>query len=418
MNQHYGDVVIVTNSPGELSSWVRVITDSIKAKKPDTRIIVMLVPCPYATGREEEIARSFPSVDVIFTPGDFLQFLFFNKTPGNIKFSQRGVVVFLGGDFWHAAWASWKLNFPAIAYTARSYAGWCSRFRYILCPDERVRRGLQELKVPDRKIKVVGNLVVEGVKPTKNRTECYSQWNLDPSRLTVGIFPGSRIYNMQDSLPVFLKVAEEIKQQEQNVQFIIGLSPFIHLDEINKAIESPHTPIPGVCGRVSNSGSMLMVETSGGLQIPVIQSLQYDIMNIADMIITIPGTNTAECAFLGKPMVVSSSWKARIPRGGLGFFVNSLPLGNLRKKLYEGMLEQLKYTALPNMIAHRSIVPEVFVNESSKEISDVAVKLLRDEQWREKISDELKKIMGPTGAAKKITELVFDVMYESGPEAL
>jgi lipid-A-disaccharide synthase len=418
MNQHYGDVVIITNSPGELSSWARVMTDSIKTKRPDARVIIMLVPCPYATGKEEEIARKFPAVDIVFSPKDFLRFIFFNKTPGNFKFSQKGIVFFLGGDFWHAASAAWKLNFPAIAYTARADSGWNSRFRYILCPDERIRRGLLELKVPDRKIKVVGNLIVEGVKPTIAKSECQRQWNLDPSKLTIGIFPGSRIYHMQDSLPVFLKVAEEVKQEEPNVQFIIGLSPFINPDEISQTLASPRSPIEGVKGAITNSDGALKVVTSGGVTIPVFQSLQYDVMNTADIIITIPGTNTAECAYLGKPMVVSSSWKARIPRGGLGFFMNSLPIGNLRKKLYLGMLEKLKYTALPNMIAQRSIVPEVFVNDSSKEISDVVVKMIKDEQWREKISDELKQIMGKTGAAKKITDLVFEVMQDSGPEAL
>lgn len=413
MSKSEVDIVIITNSPGELTSWARIVTDSLKAKMPNARVIISLVPCPYATGREETIAKSYPSVDQVFSPGDFMKFLLLGKTPGKFSFAKKGIVVFLGGDFWHAAGMAWKLKYPAVAYTARSNSGWNKHFRYIFCPDERIRKGLLKLGVPENKIKVIGNLIVEGVKPRCTKEEGLLQWNMNPEKFTIGILPGSRIYHMQDSLPVFLKVVEETLEEEPDVQFLVGLSPFLDIKELAGCIKEPSSPIKGIPATITNSGAGLKILTHGGVSIPILQSLQYDLMNMADLVITIPGTNTAECAYLGRPMVVVSSWKARIPRGGLGFFMNALPIGNLRKRLYEKILERIKFTALPNMIAQRKIVPEVIVDNDANEITRVVLELIRDKKRREKISKELKEVMGESGAADTMTDMILHIINET-----
>ena len=407
------DIIIVTNSPGELSSWARVITDSIKKKMPDARIIVVLVPCPYATGKEDEIARSYKAVDFVFEPADFLRYFLFAKTPDNFKFSDKGIVVFLGGDFWHAAGLAWRTKFPAVAYTARANSGWNSYFKYFFCPDERIHQGLLKLGVPDSKIRIVGNLIVEGVKPECSREEGLSRWNLDPNKPVIGILPGSRLYHMQDSLPVFLQVVEEVKQAEPDVQFILGLSPFLDIEEVKKTLGSPESPIGGVGGSITNSGSSLKILTQGGVQITIMQSMQHDLMNMVDMILTIPGTNTAECAFVGTPMVVVASWKARIPSGGLGFIMNAIPICGLRKKMYEKVLNRIKYISLPNTIAQKNIVPEVIVDEKASEVTGVVLDLIRDKSRMDRISGELKEAMGEAGAADRITDAVIEILNGS-----
>lgn len=410
---NHKDIIIVTNSPGELSSWARVITDSLKKKMPESRIIIVLVPCPYATGRENEIARSYKAVDVVFTPGDFLRFIVLGKTPDNFKFSDKGIVVFLGGDFWHAATLAWKLKFPAVAYTARSNSGWNSWFKFVFCPDERIHQGLLKLGVPDSKIRIVGNLIVEGVKPGCSREEGLSRWNLDPNKPIIGILPGSRLYHMQDSLPVFLKVVEEVKEAEPDIQFILGLSPFLDIEEVRKTLGAPDSPIGGVGGAITNSGAGLKILTHGGVQVPIMQSMQHDLMNMVDLVLTIPGTNTAECAFLGTPMVVVASWKARIPSGGLGFIMNAIPICGFRKKLYEKVLKRIKYISLPNTIAQKNIVPEVIVDEEPSEITGEVLDLIRDKNRMDRISGELKEAMGEAGAAAKITDTIIEILNGS-----
>ena len=59
-------VVIITNGPGELSTWVRPVVDNLNQindslkdkKKYDFSIRLVLVPCPNSTGKEFEVAKS------------------------------------------------------------------------------------------------------------------------------------------------------------------------------------------------------------------------------------------------------------------------------------------------------------------------------------------------------------------------
>ena len=114
------DIVIITNSPGELSSWVRATVKTLRRRAPDARIVVMLVPCPFASGGEARIAASFEQVDVVVPPSRFFQVSLGWNVPGYTP-SRLGVVVFLGGDFWHALLVAARLRYPTIAYGACGY---------------------------------------------------------------------------------------------------------------------------------------------------------------------------------------------------------------------------------------------------------------------------------------------------------
>ncbi|MGV8119906.1 MAG: hypothetical protein AB2L14_09115 [Candidatus Xenobiia bacterium LiM19] len=400
------DIIIITNSPGELTSWVRSTTEALRHSKPDTRIVVALVPCPYATGREQEIARSYPDVDLVLSPSDYLKiclgFRVKSYTP-----SRKGIVLFLGGDFWHALLMARRLKYPALAYAVRS-SGWNRYFELLFVIDDRTREIFVKSGIPDRKIEVVGNLMMDGIKARLSRDEALSLWGLSPRKHTVGIFPGSRVTTARESLPVFLKVVEELSEQLGNVQFLLSLSPFIHVEEIEGFIKNPSCRgIESSSGVVNERESHWEIVTRQGATIHLMKDCQYDLINASDLILTIPGTNTAEIAALGKPMIVSFSWRAKIPRGGLGFFLNFLPTEwPLRRAIMHKAYQRIKYKALPNQWADREIVPEVKVEEKACEITAVALTLLNDSERREKISRELLSILGSHGAADRIAQRI------------
>jgi len=400
------DIVIITNSPGELTSWVRSTTEALRISKPDTRIVVALVPCPYATGREQEIASSFQHVDLVLSPSDYLKICLGLKVK-SYKPSRKGIVLFLGGDFWHALLMARRLKYPAIAYAVRR-SGWNKYFELLFVIDDRTRDLFVKSGIPDRKIEVVGNLMMDGIKARFNRDEALELWGLSPGKLTVGIFPGSRITTARDSLPIFLKVVEELSEQLGGVQFLLSLSPFIHIDEIESFIKNPSCHgIEGSSGVVREKESHWEIVTQRGATIHLMKDCQYDLINASDLILTIPGTNTAEIAALGKPMIVSFTWRARIPRGGLGFFLNFLPTEwPLRRAIMLRAYQKIKFKALPNQWADREIVPEVKVEEKACEITAVALKLLNDSERREEISRELLSVLGSHGAADRIAQRI------------
>jgi lipid-A-disaccharide synthase len=412
------DVVIITNSPGELSSWVRVTAEKVRKKSPGARIVVMLVPCPYASGREVEIASSFGEVDLVLSPREFLGYLLGQSVSKYVP-SSRGVVVFLGGDYWHALLMSRKLGFPAVAYTDRP-SSWGRYFRHVCVADERVKASLIEAGVPHEKVVVVGNLMVEGVRPIMERATALEQWGLRADALTVGLFPGSRWYHVQASLSPFLRVAEDLAAQataSAPVQFALGLSPFLTQQELCSSLQrQPEPYLDGQSGRLMPEGAGWVVRTEGGLRIPVVQKQQYDLMNLSDLVLTIPGTNTAEIASLGRPMVVAMTWRARIPRGGLAALLTWMPMQNfIRRRLLKGILKKIRYTALPNQIAQREVVPEVRVEWEAGEISRVAADLLQNREWREEMGTELKSLMGNGGASDRVADIILDSSSQSTP---
>ena len=62
MSDQTFDIVITSNSPGELYSLVRPVIRSLHRNIPGVRIILVITPCQYASGREIEVARSFSEI--------------------------------------------------------------------------------------------------------------------------------------------------------------------------------------------------------------------------------------------------------------------------------------------------------------------------------------------------------------------
>lgn len=143
------DILILSNGPGEVTTWVRPVVQALRQQLGDdqtqVRISVVLSPCPHATGKEAAIARSYP-VDRVQEPEHFWRFLLWGKTAQNWDWRDCGVVLFLGGDQvfpviigkrlgyrtvvyaeWEARWQQWIDRFgvmkpEVVAYVPQQYA--------------------------------------------------------------------------------------------------------------------------------------------------------------------------------------------------------------------------------------------------------------------------------------------------------
>ena len=66
-------VLIISNGPGELSTWVKPVVDSInkindsyeKNERLSLSISLILVPCPNSTGKEYQVAKSWNQFEVV-----------------------------------------------------------------------------------------------------------------------------------------------------------------------------------------------------------------------------------------------------------------------------------------------------------------------------------------------------------------
>ena len=85
------DILILSNGPGELSTWVRPVVRQLQQRlglglgtHPEhLRVSIVLSPCPNASGMEAEIARNNPGIDRVQAAQDFFPFLLFGKTAQN-----------------------------------------------------------------------------------------------------------------------------------------------------------------------------------------------------------------------------------------------------------------------------------------------------------------------------------------------
>ena len=97
-------VVIVSNGPGELATWVKPVVDELHKinesldtlDKLNFSLRLVLVPCPNATGKEYQVANSWNKFELITKSNSFWQLLINPFSFAN--WPKNGIVIFLGGD--------------------------------------------------------------------------------------------------------------------------------------------------------------------------------------------------------------------------------------------------------------------------------------------------------------------------------
>jgi lipid-A-disaccharide synthase len=355
------DVVLVANSPGELSALVKPVAEELN-KDRSKRIILVLTPCQYISGKEVEFAKTLKGIDLIISAAEYKKWALLNQKPKNLKFAEKGVVLFLGGDLAHAMLVARKLRYPAYAYLNERIA-WKKFFKRFFVPDQKTFSKFTK-QVNKDKLKIIGNLMVDSVSEIK-------KW--DPEDNVVTFMPGSRRWEIDYMTPFYREVKELMEREEKKLKFQIVSSPFV------KA-----RPIEGM------------------------KTIGFDDIHNSEIVITIPGTNTAKIAARGIPMVVvfPLNHPEVIPMEGLADLIGKLPaVGKAFKRwVADTVNKKTEFFALPNQKAGREIVPEI---RGTIEPLGVALKvllLLKDKRSRKRMSEELMEAMGRPGAAKKIVE--------------
>ena len=122
-------VVIVSNGPGELATWVSPVVDELKKiiesackdKKLNIALRLVLVPCPNATGKEFIVANSWNKFELITKSKNFWKLLI--RPHSFADWPSKGIVIFLGGD---QLWST--LLAKRLGYQNITYAEWISRW--------------------------------------------------------------------------------------------------------------------------------------------------------------------------------------------------------------------------------------------------------------------------------------------------
>ncbi len=171
------------------------------------------------------------------------------------------------------------------------------------------------------------------------------------------LLPGSRTGELKRHLPVIIEAARQIAVKQPTVVFEMVLP---------------------------NERLVTQAESLGVKTIPDLTIKVGDLSNAlacATIAIASTGTVTLECAFYGVPTIAMyrTSWSTY----------------QIGKRII-----QVKYLAMPNLLADEVIFPEFIQNDATAEnISGKALELLNDPEQREEIQTKLANVMKSLGKA-------------------
>lgn len=398
-------IFITANSPGELDGWVRPLTEKLKEKAPWIKINLILTPCQYASGMEAKVVKEWPWIDQIIEPKQILKYIFLGRRTFSFNFGEKSCIIFLGGDAFYAAVLSKKLKALAFAYTTKPR--WKKYFEKFLVSDEKTKEKFIVQGVKQEKIEVVGHLSLDSIKITESKDTIRHRLGISPQKPLVTFLPGSRPVEIQFMLPFFAKVADLIRQNIPSVQFLLALSPFVNQEQVQRILKKE-----GI--QIIQRNSFTTVKTKLGTKVGIVKENPHQAMSISQLIITIPGTNNLQIAWMGIPMIVTLPLnKAElIPMDGVIGLISPkiLPVALIKRYLIFKKNREIEFISPPNIIGKRLIVPELRGILNPQDVAKEALTLLKNSQTREKISQELKEIAKQRGAADNIAKIILNIL--------
>ncbi|NEQ40809.1 MAG: lipid-A-disaccharide synthase [Okeania sp. SIO3I5] len=449
------DIVILSNGPGELITWVRPVVQQLRQQaKIDLRISVILSPCPHATGKEVAIATSYPEVNRVQAPEYFWRFLLWGKTAENWHWYPQGVVLFLGGDQFFTVVAGKRLGYRTVIY-----AEWDARWwRWI----DKFGAMKQEVvaQVPPKyadKFTVVGDLMNEvrsqnlefriqnselgsSNEVISQKSEVRSGFsNGESSVELIGLLPGSKPTKLSLGVPLTLAIAQHIHKIRPQTKFIIPVAPTLELSTLanfadpkkNPAIEkmggvgakllTPSLDSKETESREQRAGWEIKnpkLVTTGGVEIELItRTPAYDLLSQCRLCLTTVGANTAELGSLAVPMIVLlPTQQLDIMRAwdGLPGLLANLPgVGAAFATIINWLVVRKgQLFAWPNIWAKEEIVPELMGKLKPEIVAELVLEFLSHPEKLVEMSDRLRSLRGKPGAAQKLAEIVLSLNRE------
>ncbi len=348
-------IVITTNGPGEIVGWVTPLVKRIRHKINNCNIIVAVLPCQFAPGNEYNFISSNLDVDLVLSPAQSIKWILFNVKP-NISLSATGSVLFLGGDPFWAYLLKRKLRYNALAYTEHGKFNqkWFD-------------------SVYSREID--GNLMNDAFSQLEHKKNPVKH---------ITFFPGSRIAHIKYLVPLYKEIISNISG---DYTFYLSISPFVDKNLLSG---------------IDLSGFELVFQAP------------EQVLARTDLLVTIPGTNTAQAAISKVPqlVLVPLNRPEEIPLEGIAGYIDKIPvIGKLIKRmLVNKKVKKQKFFSHPNILAGRSIVPEMVGVLSPKFVADKIAEVISDDKYLSKIKEEAYEAMATTGVADKIVDKLREVL--------
>ena len=214
----------------------------------------------------------------------------------------------------------------------------------------------------------VGHPLIDSMTSRRSKEK---KENLKGDGLLIGLLPGSRNEEITRLLPTMVQVADILSGQLPGIRFAIPVASSVDRTLVETIVEG------------------------GAAGLLILSDRLRDVLDEATLIITASGTVTLEAAIAGTPMIIV-------------YKVSPLSYW-LGKRLI-----RVKHIGLANLVAGRSIVPELIQHEASAEnIAHQALQMLRDEKWLAETGHQLRYVaqsLGIPGASKRAAEVAMSLL--------
>jgi lipid-A-disaccharide synthase len=213
----------------------------------------------------------------------------------------------------------------------------------------------------------VGHPLLDSVAPHYDRAALRAKYNLDATAPVVGLLPGSRVAEVSMLVPLLLETARRLAASNPKTQLILAQASSIDDHLLHSLLRE--SPVP----------------------VSVAKDQASEVMAASDVLLVASGTATLQAAVVGTPMVLlyKTTWPT--------YWIARL-------------LVMVKWIGLVNLVAGRSIVPELIQDEATAErLCQEVRRLLTDQCAYHDMKDGLRQVresLGEPGASRRAAEVV------------
>ena len=211
----------------------------------------------------------------------------------------------------------------------------------------------------------VGHPLVAQLPSAAGRREFFKNHGFDPDRKLVSVFPGSREFELKTLMEIFKDSVRKLQQRHPDLQFAISQAPNLSDEVYQKYL--------------------------GDCDIKVIKGENQALLSVSDALILASGTVALEASLYKTPMIIAY----RGPRILYWIYL---------------LVRCIKRVSLPNIIADKSIVPELIQDKAtSSNITYEIEELLYNQEKREQnIKDlgEVKDMLSNKNSALEVAKII------------
>ncbi len=224
----------------------------------------------------------------------------------------------------------------------------------------------------------VGHPLADDIPMVSDKKQARADLNLPLKNKILALMPGSRGGELSRLLEPFFQSAEQLQQEDENLLFVA----------------------PMVSEKRAAQFNTLKSQLAPNLKIQVIIDKTQAVMAASDCLLTASGTVTLEAALIKRPMVICYKF-------------------NMLTHLLAKWLVKLQWFSLPNLLANKTLVPELLQDEVCLEkIIPLVKERLYHDQTQLNDSFNIIHQQLKCNASKQAAKAVIDLLNTSNSSLL